>query len=160
MKKILILLLLCLFLLSGCRKNGNGVEESSNKINSVYDFNSVIKGRLSKPTNKNVSDETYEIEETAEGIIAQYSFKIGETQYIIKFSDTIMPKDISGIMVDGNPVFEEDYSDVRASGEGCKLARWFTTDGQYVLIVPDNLDDNLFNSILDEIATASVPQEN
>ena len=158
MKKILSLLF-CLFILLGCNKKGKVVDMSSSKVTSMDELNSIVNGRISKLYSREVDDETYSVEEREDGKIAVYTFKVGDTQYTVKFSSTIMPKDISGIMENEKPVFDEDYNDVRATGEGYKLARWFTVDGQYVLIVPSDLDDYVYDAILNELAEMSIPKE-
>lgn len=166
MKKIV--LLLCLLLLVGCSKNevNGGTNNSIGLANpmverdSLDDVNNITHGHITKPGVPGVSEEKFFTIETEEGIIGQYDFVVNGNEYTIRFSDTIINNDISGIWIDGNPAFDDNLSNLRATGSGYKLARWFTVDGQYSFTAPDSIDDTTFENIVDELTSLSSPNGN
>ena len=128
MKKLLIIL--SLFLLVGC--SSNTVENPMLPKNSLDEINEITHGSIHKPGVMGITQEGFYIIESKEGNIAEYDFVLNDIGYTIRFSDTIVKKDISGIYIDGKPAFDEDIvNNTRTEGEGYYIARWFTVDGQY-----------------------------
>ena len=148
MKKLLIIL--SLFLLVGCSSK---VENPILPKNSLDEINEIAHGNIRKPGVMGITQEGFYIIESKEGNIAEYDFVLKDIGYTIRFSDTIVKKDISGIYIDGKPAFDEDIvNNTKAEGEGYFIARWFTTDGQYCFIAPDTIHPDLFTALLDEVS--------
>lgn len=154
MKKLL--LVLCIFLLVGCSNKNANVQNPMTSRKSLEEVNEITHGHIPSPAVMGVTQEGFYTIETKEGIIGEYDFVLNDMGYTIRFSDTITKADISGVYINGKPAFAEDYNDVRASGEGYKLARWFTVDGQYVFMAPDTVSDELFDSMLNELSSLSI----
>lgn len=148
MKKILIILCLLLMIV-GCSKS-NSVANPMEKHESLEELNELTHGHLCHPGVMGVSDEEYYTIKSGEDLIAEYSFVLNGTKYTVRFSDTVLKDDISGIYIDGKPAFESiDATD--AKGEGKILTRWFTVDGQYVMMAEDSVDEPTFYAAVSEI---------
>ena len=153
MKKLLVVL--CLLLLTGCSKAN--VKNPMIAKESLDEVNEIMHGHLCQPPVMGISNETFFIVETKDGNIGEYNFEINGTSYTIRFSDTIVDKDISGIWIDGNPAFNDDITeDAPVVGAGYRLSRWFTTDGQYCFIAPDTLDEEQFAAICNEMQIITI----
>lgn len=162
MKKLLFTLCL-LLLLTGCSKDSsvNSIEYSAGEKSSLDEVNEIMHGHLAKPAAMGVTDEKFSVVDMEGlGLVGQYTFTINDNEFTVRFSDTIVKEDISSVYIDGEPAFSDDLNDVRASGDGLQLARWFTVDGQYVLIASASIDADIFNSALNELASLSVPESN
>lgn len=146
MKKLLILL--CLFMLVSC--SNASVSNPMKKYSSLEEINEITHGNIQKPAVMGVDDEEFYIIESNEDKIAQYSFTVSGVKYTIRFSDTILNEDISGVYINGETAFK-DMNTTKANGEGLLLARWFTVDGQYVMTAEDSIDQDTFNAVVDEI---------
>lgn len=153
MKKTLTLLLIML-LLVGCSKKAS-MPNPMTVHDSLEEVNEITHGNIVKPAVMGISNEEFYTIDTGNGIIGQYAFMVNGIGYMVRFSDTILKEDISGIYIDGNPAFNDDISNVKAKGEGYYLARFFTTDGQYVLIAEDKVEEEIFNLVLEELTTLS-----
>ena len=153
MKKLLVLL--CLLLLVGCSKGAN-VENPMIAKESLDEVNEITHGHLRKPPVMGVTQEGFYVIETKEGNIGEYDFVLNDIGYTVRFSDTIVKEDISGIWVDGKVAFGDDISQTRAKGADLLLARWFTVDGQYVLEAPDTISEDTFENIVSELSSLTV----
>lgn len=152
MKKLLILFCLLMILVS-CSKT-NSVENPMEKHESLEEINEISHGNIPHPAVAGVSDEEYYIIKSGEDVIAQYTFKVAGIKYTIRFSDTILKEDISGIYLNGSPAYEDMNTDLK-KGEGLYLSRWFTVDGQYVMTAEDTIDEDTFKNIVEEINALS-----
>ena len=154
MKKLLVLL--CLLLLAGCSKGAN-VENPMIAKESLDEVNEITHGHLRQPPVMGVTQEGFYVIETKEGNIGEYDFVLNDIGYTVRFSDTIVKEDISGVWIDGKPAFSDDIvMDVSTKGAGYRLFRWFTTDGQYCLIAPDTINEELFTAVCSEMQLVSV----
>ena len=152
MKKLLIIL--SLFLLVGCSSQ---VKNPMVAKNSLDEINEITHGNIHKPGVMGITQEGFYIVESKEGNIAEYDFVLNDIGYTIRFSDTIVKKDISGIYIDGKPAFDEDIvNNTKTQGEGNFIARWFTVDGQYCLIAPDTIHPDLFDALLEEVSQLTI----
>ena len=151
MKKILFVLFV--LLLVGCSKQTNNLPNPMISRESLEEVNKITNGNITKPGVMGITQEGFYTIETNEGIIGEYDFVLNDIRYTIRFSDTIVKDDISGVYIDGKLAFSDDLSVTRAKGSDLKLARWFNTDGQYVFIAPDTISDELFESVFEEVST-------
>ena len=153
MKKLLVLL--CLLLLVGCSKTK--VDNPMISKESLDEVNEITHGHLHRPGVMGVTQEGFYIIETDKGNIGEYDFVLNSIGYTVRFSDTILKEDISGVWIDGKPAFSDDIvNDVSTKGEGLYLYRWFTTDGQYCMMGPDTIAEETFASACNEMQIASV----
>lgn len=158
MKKLL--LILCLALLVGCSSKNSadeiGLKNPMTERSSLEEVNELTHGHISSPGVAGVSQEHFATIETDKGLIGQYDFVLNDIKYTIRFSDTIVKEDISGVWIDGKLAFSDDISQTRAKGENLLLARWFTVDGQYVLEAPDTISDDAFENIVGILSSLTV----
>lgn len=153
MKKLLVLL--CLLLLVGCSKTN--LENPMVAKESLDEVNEITHGHLSKPPVMGVTEEKFYVIETKEGNIGQYDFTLNSIDYTVRFSDTIVKEDISGVYIDGKPAFSDNViDDLTTTGEGYRLGRWLTVDGQYCFMAPDTITEELFAALLSEMQLISV----
>ena len=150
MKKTL--LILCLLLLVGCSNQANGMANPMTSRDSLEEVNEITHGNITRPGVMGITQEGFYTIETKEGIIGEYDFVLNDVGYTIRFSDTIVNNDISGVYIDGNPAFSDDLSVTQAEGADLKLARWFNTDGQYVFMAPNTVSDDVFRAMYDEVS--------
>lgn len=158
MKKLL--LILCLALLVGCSKNNSadeiGLRNPITERASLEEVNELTHGHIAKPGVMGITQEHFATIETDKGLIGQYDFVLNDIGYTIRFSDTIVKEDISGVWIDGKVAFSDDISQTRAKGADLLLARWFTVDGQYVLEAPDTITEDTFENIVSELSSLTV----
>lgn len=158
MKKILVVL--CLILLTGCsqekKENNIGMPNPMVSRQSLEEVNNITHGNITKPGVMGITQEGFYTIETDDGIIGEYDFVLNDMGYTIRFSDTIVKEDISGVWINGSLAFDDDLNNVRAEGADLKLARWFTIDGQYCFIAPNTVEDELFESMINELTVLSV----
>ena len=150
MKKLLTLFCLLMILVSCSKKQE--VTNPMEKHDSLDEINEITHGNIVRPAVAGVSDEEFYIINVGEDKIAQYTFKVAGISYTIRFSDTILDKDISGVYINGKEAFPT--TDItNAKGEGLLLARWFTVDGQYVMSGDDSVEEETFNNVVEEMTT-------
>lgn len=163
MKKIiaLILALAMVFCFAACGNKGDepivGGPEVVNpmtELGSLEELNEKFGCAMISPSVMGVSDEHF-FSVDANPEYAEYQFTVNGLPYTYRFAVAGMDVDISGYYVPDREGTVFQNSDAEMSyfeGDEAKLARWFTIDGQYVLMVKDNgeLDYNTFNGIVEE----------
>ena len=122
------------------------------EVESLEVLNEEQGAKLSKPAVMGVTDEKFFTINCGEYTIAQYDFTVNGYEYTYRFSSSFA-EDISGIYAGDTTIFANFDGDANASTEEVKAARWFTVDGQYVLVVSDNgeMDALTFDSIAEEL---------
>lgn len=158
MKKILILLLTCLMIisLSACsnKNETNNQEANANLANPVKELSSLdelskeIEMALYKYEGSDISDEHYRLID-GEYKIGEYEVRVGDLTYVVRVSKAPCSIDISGIYFDGNQLYSaylKDEGTVYIENDDYVSVRWFNLDGQYVIFVEtDSIDYNTFN---------------
>jgi len=118
---------------------------------SLEEINEITHGRLAHPAVMGVTDEKFSVIDCGDYKIAQYDYSVNGIPYTFRFSDYV-EDDISGIYEGGALLFGKEIAEEVKEFEGGKAARFFTTDGQYVLTAKDNgaLELETFKGIADE----------
>ena len=137
-------------------ENYAGMASPVTDYTSLEDLNAVNGSHLAKPAAMGVSDEKFASIDCGDYTIAQYIYTCGH-EFTLR-NALVTDADISGVyLTEGKTAFEDvpvgnDKYDI-VSNDEYKLARWFTLDGQYVLICQDNGDytDEGFAAIADEM---------
>ena len=134
MKRIIILFI-ALALLTALAETGmpNPITEYS----SLDEINSAAGTDLVHPAVMGVSEESFSVITTNEGVIAQYKFTVAGFGYTFRASK--LTDDISGVYVSGQGVFaSEAQSECEFFyGDGFMLSRWKGGINQYTLYVED-----------------------
>lgn len=159
MKKLLVLLCLAL-LMVGCKAKEPeiipGMPNPMETRESLDEVNELTHGRIAKPGVMGITQEGFYTINTEKGLIGEYDFVLNDMGYTIRFSDTIVKEDISGVWIDGKLAFSDDMSQTRAQGEDLRLARWFTVDGQYVFEAPISVPEADFENMVEELSGLTV----
>jgi len=164
MKKLIAVIMAAAMLLSmaacGAEKKEANVANPWTDAESLDELNEKFGGRLAKPPVMGVSDEHFSYIDNDSSRIAQYNFSLGGYEYTFRFSDN-MKDDISGINTGNGTLFEGIVGEANLSTSEVKASRWFTVDGQYVLMVTDNnkMEASQFSDIAEEITVLTVPEE-
>ena len=154
MKKI-VSLVIAMLLVLGCAlgEMSVGMPNPYTEYETLEEINEIALMNLTHPAVMGVTDEKFYIIESGEYIIAEYDFTLNGYEYCFRACGLF--DDISGVYIDGDTAFAnaEGEGIQYAEGEGMKLARWLTIDGQYVLIVNDNgeMAQDTFESICEEL---------
>ena len=123
---------------------------------SLDELNEVCGLKLSRPAVMGVSDEVFQTLPYEGSVIAEYRFTVNGTPYILRGS-AVVTGDISGVYTGGATAFSgyPDFEEAVAETDELKLARWYTVDGQYVLMIEDkgSMDSKTFEAIAKEMHT-------
>ena len=115
-----------------------GLVNPRQEYGSLEEINTVAGVALAHPAVMGVSDEYFVIIDDGEGCIAEYDYTLAGCAWCFRAS-AFYDRDISGVYINGELPFGEVKEGIEyAEGEGYKLARFATIDGQYVLMVQDN----------------------
>ena len=166
MKKALSMILIAALLLSvlalaGCGKKqdeqGAGMPNPRTQYTSLEEINEISGMHLAGPGVMGKNSEEYYIIDNGALKIAEYDFTVAGYDYILRGAAT--EDDISGIYAGEGTIFGsvEAGTDAIGGTEKYKAARWFTEDGQYVLVVEDRgeFEDDQFASIVEEMKTVT-----
>ena len=157
MKKFLSLILALSFLLTfaACSKEEakeetieegaiSGVANPMTEISSIEELSEIVNGALTRI--EGATNEKY-FTYAVEPIMAEYQFDFEGFSCRLRFSKADITQDISGVYVDDGTAFEgATDEDHYITNDDCKLHRWFTSDGQYILIVDDEEDAMSFET--------------
>ncbi len=160
MKKIIsiLLILTMVFCFAGCGQKDDGgyagMPNPMTEVESLEALNEMYGCAMISPSVMGVSDEKY-FSVDSDPDFAEYQFTVNGLPYTYRFAVAGMDVDISGYWRSDNSETVFQSSDAEMSyyeGDEAKLARWFTIDGQYVLMVKDNgeLDYDTFDGIVQE----------
>lgn len=127
---------------------------------SLAEINEIAGTKLMHPGVMGVSDETFCTITGVDAVLADYDFTVAGYRWCFR-AGAVANYDISGVYIGGVPAFSGEPNDriEYAEGEGYKLARWFTIDGQYVLSVADGgeMEQETFVSIAEEMCEMTQP---
>ena len=126
---------------------------------SLAEINEKAGTALVHPAVMGVTEESFFTITGSDCVIADYDFTLVGYAWCFRAAATVR-YDISGVYINAAPAFGAVNEGVAfAEGEGYKLARWFTMDGQYVLSVADNgaMDKETFLSIAEELREQTDP---
>lgn len=157
MKKLsaLVLIFALVFAFAACGANPETPEESTSltaddgdgfasmvnpvtSVDSLEALNKALDCKFEQPGVMGVTDEAFSKTDCGEYTLGQYNFTVNGVAYTWRFA-CVAGEDISGVYAGDGTIFPaEPESDFEyAEGDNCKAARWFTIDGQYVLIASD-----------------------
>ena len=159
MKRILALCLVMLMLL--CAAAETDMANPVTQYASLSEINEIVGSNLIHPAVMGVTEESFSIIKTDSYDIAQYCFSVNGLEYTMRCA-AVAYEDISGVYVDADPAFDNEYSGETeyAFCEDLKLSRWLDINGQYVIILndPDNvMEVETFKAITEEfIALTSI----
>ncbi len=130
-----------------------GMVNPITEYESLDEINAIVGGKLIRPGVMGLSDEAFRIIDAGDMKIAEYDFTVNGVAYTMRNASVL--KDISGYYVDGGTAFgDEPAEDVETLYlDEAKLCRWYTLDGQYVLMAKDEgvLTEDQFNGICEEM---------
>lgn len=161
MKKILAVLLSVVLVLSmaACTAEltpaPEEVAETTTPYGSLDEINAIAGSKLIHPGVMGVTDEEFAVIDGYDNPVAEYRFSVNGTPYIFRCG-AVGQKDISG----RNAFPPEPEADVETVGDDTFTAcRWYTLDGQYVLIREAAPTQEGFEAICDEMRalTSTVP---
>lgn len=145
--KTKILIACLLLMLVGCSNESNSANmpNPNNQYDLLEDINKRVGGNLTKPNIEGIQDDDFTIID-GEYQIAQYRFHVNDAKYCYRFSKAPLSFDISGYYVDGKLLFSEDDYGVCFVNpkDGVRAARWQAQEGQYVLLVEGNIEQDEF----------------
>lgn len=146
MKRFLALMLAVLMLTALCAcSNGKTVAQedtSAQMANPMTEYDELSKVnelcgmKLTGPAVMGKSDEAYFVTDCGDYQIGEYRFSLNGANFVLRGAKT--QDDISGIYINGASAFQGMEGDATISTPEYRLARWFTDDGQYVLITEEN----------------------
>jgi len=117
---------------------------------SLDELNAALGSKLCHPQNASIGEEAYQLVNENGVDIAQYYFVADDIPCGLRFSSDLKT-DISGATTeDGKSLFDGVEGEATTEYEGCKVARFFTADGQYVLVVATT-DETIFQTTLEDI---------
>lgn len=134
MKKVLALALalVMVFSLAAC-SGKNGLPNPMTKVASMDELSKLASCALISP--EGATDEKFFTIDT-DPMIAEYQFKVDGIEYTLRFSNVDVDTDICGVYKDDGTYFEGDTAENSyIENDDYILHRWFTVDGQYVLMV-------------------------
>lgn len=127
---------------------------------SLEEINAAAGTNLVRPGVMGVSGESFCTITGTDCVLADYDFTVAGYDCCFR-AGSVFTYDISGVYINGAPAFSsEPRTGIEyAEGEGYKLARWFTIDGQYVFSVADHgeMEQATFASIAEELKDESDP---
>ena len=126
---------------------------------SLDEINALAGTALVHPAVMGVTDESFCTITGSDCVIADYDYTLAGYRWCFR-AGAVIAYDLSGVYINGMPAFGEPKEGIEfAEGEGYKLARWFTLDGQYVLSVADNgeMDGETFYGIAEEMYDLTNP---
>ena len=141
-----------------------GLANPMTEVSSLEDINNEIGSTLVTPGVMGVTDEKfYIIDAGTDFKIGEYRFTVNGVGYSFRCGADY-ETDISGVWFEdatayeGHKVGELDY----VSNDEYKLGRWADVNCQYILMAQDNgsLDEELFETICEELKTAVTPDGN
>lgn len=120
---------------------------------SLAEINKIAGSKLEHPGVMGVTDEKFFINNGLDQPMAIYQFSVNGNKFEYRCA-AVGQQDISGLFADGKPAFPpEPAEDVEyAMNDDFKACRWFTMDGQYVLILTEGtMDEDTFKGVADEL---------
>lgn len=163
MKKILVILLTSLLVLTGCSKKNEqtiGLAWDCTEYDTLEDLNEVAGSNISKLTTAEVSNEWFGYISSS---IAEYKFNIGEEEWSIRASKDI-DNDISGLHYDA--IKFEKGKDATYYTDEVYAHRLFINDMQYVISlnvkdkdIPETYFDEISNELLSSAAGVELGYE-
>lgn len=129
---------------------------------SLDEINAAAGTALVHPAVMGVTEESFCTITGSDAVLADYDFSLVGYRWCFR-AGAVASYDISGVYINAAPAFGEPKEGIEyAEGEGYKLARWFTLDGQYVLSVQDNgaMDQATFAGIAEELHDMTDPAWN
>lgn len=136
-----------------------GMANPLTEYSSLEEINQAAGTALVHPAVMGVTDESFFTLSGTDCVIADYDFTVVGYRWCFR-AGAIADRDISGVYINGAPAFAEPKAGIEyAEGEGYKLARWFTMDGQYVLAVEDHgeMEHDIFSGIAEELKDMTDP---
>lgn len=126
---------------------------------SLEEINAAAGTALAHPAVMGVTDESFCTITGSDAVLADYDFTLAGYRWCFR-AGAVAAYDISGVYINAVPAFGEPKEGIEyAEGEGYKLARWFTLDGQYVLSVLDQgaMAQDTFAGIAEEMRSLVDP---
>lgn len=136
-----------------------GLPNPIHECSSLDEINEKVGVFLVHPPVMGVTDETFCTIDSGASCIAEYEFHLVGYDWFFRAAP-FYDSDISGVYINAKPAFSGMKDGIEfAEGEGYKLARYATIDGQYVLGVKDDgdMDAETFRGIADELRELTDP---
>lgn len=148
---------------TACAEAAVGMANPWRELESLEELNTAAYMNLQLPGVMGVTDVHYRLMANAELPLAELQFRVNGYSYVLRASGNV-EEDISGVYLDDGKTAFEDYADISdriVVTKTMKLARWFNTDGQYVLIVEDEgaYDEETFKGIVSEMMDLTNPAQ-
>lgn len=158
----LVCALALLFCLS-CAAEQTGMPNPMTEIEDLAALNELAGVNLVRPAVMGVTEEKCFAIDCGEYILAEYDFEVNGNPWCFR-SACVLGEDISGLYGDEGEAFGNEPSDdlVYFLDADVMAARWFTLDGQYVLICkePSAYDGETFGGIVQEMRDQTDPAMN
>ena len=173
MKKLMAILvaalMLCSFAACGSTNNEETTTEATESTSestqvtnpiteytSIDEVNTLLGSHLTTPGVMGVTDATYTIIDSGDYKIGEYKFTLNGNECSERFSDNCA-NDISGYYTaEGKSAFASTaLSEETVTDGDVMLARWGTTDGQYVFQAK-GMTEEQFNNLVDTFKDASL----
>lgn len=142
------------------QQDGTAIANPMVERSSLEEVNELSGGNMMHPAVMGVTNEHFDTIDTGDYVIGEYEFELNGHLYLFRTATT--DEDISGLYIDGKPVFEQFGTDDAIVYETQWYAsRWFVGDQQYVLNVAidgEPMDEETFSNIADEMASMTRPQ--
>lgn len=129
--------------------------KSVKNVSSLEALQNQTGAKFTTPGVMGVSNQSYTISDYGTYKVAAYKYTVGDKKCQVLFSSNLK-EDISNYIIDGQTAFASSSGEDEIIKTNVALARWFTTDGQYVFIYEANsVDKSLYREAVNDAKEAS-----
>ncbi|MCQ2501908.1 MAG: hypothetical protein MJ117_11260 [Lachnospiraceae bacterium] len=144
-----------------------GLANPNTDVSSLEELSTKIDASIIRPEGVDLSNESYTLlKGDGDLTIGEYRFTANGKDYTLRVAKADPSIDISGVYEDGHTLYEKGYALSEDEPDDTTFfvqtgnytaVRWFTSDGQYVLVTENkgNVDSTEFQALADQFMNAA-----